>query len=401
MRVFILALKDLQQITRDRRSALFVVVMPVLFTFFLIFMAGGNGSNGDSRLPVSYVNLDQGGIAGAELRKLLDSSEVVRVVVPEDKDRAKVGDLVRDGKFAAAITLPAGYTEQLLAGNAVSPPVIADQGSQTGQSAANAIQSAFSRLMGAVQVARQTTQAAEPFASATARQNYFNEALLTATKAWSKPALSVKVEQSGAQVSPNQLSAATQLSPGILVQFVMLGLISSAMIVMLERKTFTISRMLTTSFSRTGIMAGHVLAMFAVIFFQEVLLVAFGQIVFGVNYLREPFATLLVMLALALWTASLGLLIGVVAKVQEQVVMFSLICMFTFATLGGCWFSLEYTGPVFSTIGHLTPTAWAMEGFQNIVVRGQGLGAVLMPVAILAAYAAAFFGAAAWRFKAE
>lgn len=403
MRVLILALKDLQQISRDVRTAVFVVVMPLLFTFFLIFInGGGNSSNGDSRLVLGFINHDQGGVISTQFSNLLGNSEVVRVAVPDQNDQATISEQVRDGKYAAALILPAGYSDQIIAGKTVKPEVIADQGSESGQTILNTLETVTDRLSGAVQVARQTTQsfeAKQPFTSPSARQAFFNEALATATGAWAKPTLTVRVEQSGAQVTGNQLSPATQLSPGILVQFVVLGLISASMIFMLERKTQTLLRMMTTPISPYGILLGHGLAMVALIFFQELLLIGFGQLVFNVNYLQEPLAVLLVMLALAVWAASLGLLIGVFARVQEQVVMFSLIAMFTLSTLGGCWFSLEYTGPAFSTIGHLTPSAWAMEGFQDVIIRGQGVSAVLGPVAILLAYAAAFFILVTWKFQ--
>jgi len=73
--------------------------------------------------------------------------------------------------------------------------------------------------------------------------------------------------------------------------------------------------------------------------------------------------------------------------------------MFLFAALGGAWFPLDVAGRTFAALGHLMPTAWAMDGLQNIVVRGQGLDADLLPAGVLLAYAAAFFGVAVWRFR--
>jgi ABC-2 type transport system permease protein len=158
---------------------------------------------------------------------------------------------------------------------------------------------------------------------------------------------------------------------------------------------------LTTPTHRATVIGGHVLAMFLVVFLQQVLLVAVGQIFFGVDYLQAPLATLAMMVALSLWAASLGLLIGALAKAEEQVITWSLIAMFLFAALGGAWFPLEFAGEAFATIGHVTPTAWAMDGLQNVVVRGQGLASVLLPAGILLAYAAAFFGIAVWQFRFE
>jgi hypothetical protein len=45
--------------------------------------------------------------------------------------------------------------------------------------------------------------------------------------------------------------------------------------------------------------------------------------------------------------------------------------------------------------------AWAIEGFENIVVRGMELNAVLLPATVLAAFGAVLFSLAVWRFKFE
>jgi ABC-2 type transport system permease protein len=141
--------------------------------------------------------------------------------------------------------------------------------------------------------------------------------------------------------------------------------------------------------------------MFLVVFCQQVILVALGQFVFGVNYFRQPLAILIMIVVLALWAASLGLLISVVSRNEDQVITLSLIVMFVFAALGGAWFPLEVAGKTFAAVGHVMPTAWAMDGFQNILMRGLGFQSVLMPAGILFGYALAFFGLAIWRFRID
>jgi len=190
-----------------------------------------------------------------------------------------------------------------------------------------------------------------------------------------------------------------QSSPGILVQFAIFGLITSAQILVQERKSRTLQRLMTTAMKAWEIIAGHMLAMFAIVFLQSALLIAFGQWLLKVNYLRQPLGTLLVSLALCLWVASLGLLIGVVARGDEQVILYSLLAMFLFSGLGGAWFPLEGAGRTFAAISKLIPSTWAMTGFQNLLIRGQGLDSVWRPALILSAYALAFFAVALWRFR--
>jgi len=56
-------------------------------------------------------------------------------------------------------------------------------------------------------------------------------------------------------------------------------------------------------------------------------------------------------------------------------------------------------GPTFQKIGHLSPVAWGMDGFKNVVIRGLGVEAVLLPAAVLLGFALAIFALAAWRFS--
>jgi ABC-2 type transport system permease protein len=305
------------------------------------------------------------------------------------------------------VIVSAGFSERMIADEEPGLTIIVDQNTQAGHMTINAIQAAVMRLLGTVRIAQLSVQAFEAGGSLegeAARQAYVDEALAMANEAWRQPPLTVAIEQAGRatedeeQESPNPF---TQSSPGMIVQFVVFGLITSATVLVLERKSRALQRLLTTPITRVEVIGGHVLAMFIVVFLQQAVLVAVGQLAFGVDYMREPLGTLLMMVALAFWTASLGLLIGAIAQVEDQVVAWSLIAMFVFSALGGAWFPLELTGKTFSAIGHLMPTAWAMDGFQNIVMRGLGLNSVLVPAGILLACAAVFFGLAVWRFKFE
>jgi ABC-2 type transport system permease protein len=158
--------------------------------------------------------------------------------------------------------------------------------------------------------------------------------------------------------------------------------------------------LLTTATRRIHIVLGHFLAIFLLIFTQFIILIIFGQFALQVNYLRLPSATLLVAFTAALCISAMGLLIGILARTEEQAITFSLVPMFVFSGLGGAWVPLEFTGKTFQTIGHISPVAWGMDGFENIVARGLGFESVLMPCVALAGYAIVFFILAVWRLNA-
>ena len=410
MRTLDVALKDIQQILRDWKSALFLLVMPLLFTVFFGLVFGpvlSGRSNQDHRLPVGWVNQDPGSLTSSSLETMLAQSNAVRPVSLVDDQANRANELVQKGELAAAVIMPEGYSRAVLADRPASLEVIADQSNPTGRSAVTALDTVTGRLLGAVEsahISAETYQTQVGFKDDAARQAYLQTAFLAAVSAWGEPPLNVQVAQPTGQAAPETgmaINGFTQSSSGMIVQFAVFGLINSAMIRVNERKTRCLQRLLTTPIRRAEVIGGHILAMFGVVFAQEVILVVLGQLVFGVNYLRQPWAILMVMVALALWAASLGLLIGALAKREEQVIVLCLVAMFVFAALGGAWFPLDVAGKAFSAVGHILPSAWAMDGFQNIVMRGLGINSVLIPAGLLMAYALAFFGLALWRFKFE
>ena len=400
MRIIDLALKDLSQVFRDKRSLMFLVAMPIVFTFFMGFAyksGRDNDANRDSRIPLGWVNNDPNGYLSKQLFEMLSNSDSVRLV---ELTSDAVEESIRKGESAGALVVPAGYSEQVSAGKEPQLTLIADTNSAQGQSLFQLVRTSVTKLMSAVEIAWLSAETVGKPNDA----SELTESFASASQAWSEAdsASLVKVEFAveesflGDWYGDNPYN---QASPGILVQFAIMGLVASGQILVQERKTRTLQRLMSTAMRPWEIVAGHTLAMFAVVFAQIALLVVFGQLALSVDYLREPLGTLLVSVALSLWVAAMGLLIGTVVKDDSQVVLFALMAMFIFSALGGTWFPLEVASGAFAAIGKAMPSAWAMTGYQNILMRGLGLESAWMPTLILLAYALGFFVLAVWRFR--
>ena len=392
IRILDIAQKDLLQILRDRKTFMFLLIMPIAFTLFFSMIFGGTGqSAADARLPVGLLDQDQSALSG-ELGKVLTGSTVIRLDQNAERTPVDLDKLVADEKLAAAIVIPAEYGQSILDGNPLKLSVIADSAKPATSTVQNEILIGAERLTSAARIAQITVQnSKDPSA--------FDSALAAALAAWQNPPIRMDRTTSPAVKvqSANALSAANS-SPGMMLQFAIAGLITAATVIVTERKSRSLQRLLTTATSRVHILVGHYLAMFALIFGQFVVLMMFGKIFLGVDYLRVPAATFLVAAAAAACISALGLLIGVFAKSEEQTVILVMFPMFVLSGLGGAWMPLEYTGAAFQTIGHASPVAWAMDGFKNIVARGLGFNSVLIPAAVLLGYALLFFALAVWRF---
>jgi ABC-2 type transport system permease protein len=392
-RILDIAFKDLLQLTRDFKTFMFLLLMPVLFTFLFGFAFGGFSGPSDSRLPVGYMDQDGTWLSHA-LRDELADSDVIRLDEDENRTYPDLELLVANGDLAAVIIVPDRYGATFLKGKNARLIIIADTSTTVWTTVEAEMMATISRLDSAVRTATILEEI-------DAERMPFDYAFEQSLDAWEEPPIAVVETTSRAvEASDADSGALAHTSPGMMLQFAIAGLLTSAQVIVTERKSRTLQRLLTTAARHFDILLGHYLAIFALIFSQFMVLIAFGQFILKVNYLRIPQATLLVAFCAALCISAMGLLIGVLARSEEQAITFSLIPMFLLSGLGGAWVPLEVTGETFAKIGHLSPVAWAMDGFKNISIRGLGFESVLLPAAALTAYALVFFALAVWRLSA-
>jgi ABC-2 type transport system permease protein len=411
MRIIDLTLKDLKQLTRDWRSALFLVIMPIVFTLLFGFMFGGVNAGGevDPRLPVGFLDMDEGDYS-PYLVDLLGESDVIRLVWDEEATLDDFRKQMGDDDLAGIIIVPEGYTAGLTSGDLVKIKVIINPEGVTATTIKDSVLVAANRLTSILLAARLSVEAYEAqasFADESARQAYFDAAIVKALLAWEDPPIQTTNTHTGAITVEEDDedtmwdNAFIQTSPAMMAQFSIAGLIGAATLLVEERKSRSLQRLLTTPISKAQILIGHYLAMFILIFAQMMMLIAFGQLFLQLDYASQWGATLLLAVAASMSVAGLGLLIGALSKTQENAIVLSLVPMFVLSGLGGAWVPLEFTSETVQTIGHFTPVAWVMDGFKTILARGQGLEAIWLPAVVLLGFTALWFTLAVWRFKFE
>lgn len=398
MRIIAIAMKDLAQIFRDKRAILFLIAMPLVFTLFMGFAyrGGGNEANQNEQpMRLGWASDDPDGLISTALYQVLSQSKSIQLNIV-DSDEADL--LVSQGEVVGVLLVPENF-DQIWGNSQGQLLLITDTQSPQGQSLFQLLRSPVTQVMSSAEIARLSTEKLNKPGDPVEYQAAF----AAAVRAWGETQHAELVEVELAVAQPEESwygdNPYNQASPGILVQFAIFGLVTSGQILVQERKSRTLQRMMTTALHPWQIIAGHLLAMFAIVFIQVIILVVFGQIALGVNYAHQPLAVLLITIALGLWIAAMGLFIGILAKDDSQVVLFSLMAMFIFSALGGTWFPLEASSGLFSAVGKLMPSAWAMTGLQNILMRGLGLESAWQPVMILLGYAALFFALAIWRFR--
>jgi ABC-2 type transport system permease protein len=95
------------------------------------------------------------------------------------------------------------------------------------------------------------------------------------------------------------------------------------------------------------------------------------------------------------------MLVAALVKTLAQANSLPTVIVLPMAALGGAMWPIEITPLWMQRIGHLFPTAWAIDGFNDILTRGLGLPDVLLECGVLGLYGIAFLALGVWRFKYE
>ncbi len=410
MKFLDIAVKDLYQIFKDWKPAIFLVVAPIAFTLMFGFMFGGfsgpNQGNEDNRLPVTLVSSEQTPITES-IRSYLEKSEVIKVEIADSQiSIADLEQLVVDGDSAAALILPEGFSQVVRQEGKVHLQLIGDESSTAGIAVKQEIEAASTRLRTAADTGSQAVQTFEEKsegADPSERDTVYDQAFTMALEAWNAPPVTSIETQTSSEDDPTNSddNAFAQSLPGMMAQFAIAGLIGAAEIIVQERKSGALERLRGTAVSNSAILVGHWLAMFIMIFLQFIIMIIFGQLFLRLNFFAAPVATFLLSIGSCAFVASLGLLIGILAKMPEQTAVFALIPMFIFSGLGGAWMPLEMLGETVQKVAQFIPLSYIILGYKDILLRGAGLTQTVIPILVLFGFSALFFLPAALIFKGQ
>ena len=394
-RVWTLAGKDLLETRRDRLSAIFIIIMPIAFTTFFGLMFG----SGSDRLAMALNDADRGPQA-QQLVASLQDSDAVRVV---PKSAAEFEQWMADGRAAAGLVIPQGFSDAVRAGKPAELEIVTDQASSGAQAVAAEIRAAAGDLVAANRAAQVGAEAAAEALGGQGADGAGQTAApamaqAIATQAMEEPAVTLTTVPAGA--AAGQIPTGFVLSsPGMIVNFIMFSLMTAGIALIMERRNGTLQRLMTTRLRRWELVAGKLAGMFALTFFQQILLMGVGQLFFGVDYLNDPAALLLMMVALSLVASSLGLLLAALLTSEQALIAAIVIVSMSVSALSGAWFPLEITGAGFQFVGHLLPTAWILDALRGIVAQGFGVADVLPAFGVALAWSAGLFALAVARFR--
>ena len=197
-------------------------------------------------------------------------------------------------------------------------------------------------------------------------------------------------------------SGAEQAVPGMAAMFSTFSASFAGFGFFREHGWGTWDRLRASSATTPDIMVGKLGPTLIIAIAQLFGLFAIGMLLLDLAISGSVFGLVLIILAFAFSMLAFGMAITSISRTSLQLNMY--------ANLGGIVSSLESVGRLVpttvlpdwvQTIAQFTPTYWAMQGFLGVILEGDGLVEVVVPVLALLVFAAAFTAVAAFKFRFE
>ena len=420
MKLLAVTIKDLKILLADRGAWTTLFLMPLMFITIMSLALGPifrGPSDTAVKLPVAVED------SSARAQQVLDGLKAIggfsvetQVTVPgggtRALTRADAQGMLSDGRHVAALIIPAGFGQALDQGTGAQLTVLQDPAqANTAALVTGAVRSVLGAMQGDAQAARGAGAFLQPFEEVVRRlppeaQARFDfaqiraQALAQARQAVEHPLITLDT-QSVSAGGARTVGVYEQNVPGFSVMFVFFIVNYVAQSVLTEKRDGTFRRLMAAPVSKAALLAGKLLPNFLVGLVQVGVMFTVGHFVFGMKLGNDLAALALVTVAVSLAATGLGILVAALAKSEQQVSGVTSLVILTLAALGGSMVPLFVMPDFMQSIARITPHAWALTAYQNIIVRGYGTAEVLPQVGVLMAFAAAFFGIALWRFRFE
>jgi ABC-type multidrug transport system permease subunit len=190
---------------------------------------------------------------------------------------------------------------------------------------------------------------------------------------------------------PLHINTFDQNVPGFSVTFLLLGMLLGVSLGLLDERDWgTFDRVRAMPVTPAHVLVGKLLARFLVGSAQMVALLAVGRLAFGISLGPQPWALLLPTAGIVFAGCAFGLVVAAVAPTRESVLPVGSIVIVTMAAVGGCWWPIDLEPRWMRSVALAFPTTWAMDAFNDLMIRRRTVIAALRPAAIMFAYGAVY-----------
>jgi len=411
MNALSVAFKDLLLLLKDRGQILVLFLVPI--GFILAFSAAFSASEAleEKIIDVPVVNLDPGGEMSALLLQNLNDD---RGLETQDHDGSQVETDLQEQTINLALVIPANFSADVQDGAQTSLRLMYGPGASSSevQAVRLVVDGVAADLALETQLFDGLSQMGTMMSDAppdvqvftTERIKVQAESQFERAKETPLVALAAKwpdqITLDREDFSPSTFSVA-----GFAVMFAFLTAQATAASIFSEKKEGTFRRLLAAPLGRWELLVGKMLPNFFVAILQMVIIFAASIVLLPLIGMEaptlghSPLGLALIAILVALCSTSLGILLAALCRTESQVSGVSSVVLWIAGLVGGAFIPAFVLGDFLNTIGKAVPHYWALQAYNDLTIRGLGVGDILPELGILAGFVAVFFVIGLLRFK--
>jgi ABC-type multidrug transport system permease subunit len=204
----------------------------------------------------------------------------------------------------------------------------------------------------------------------------------------------LEIVETSASGGPLRFNTFEQNVPGFGVTFLLLGVLLGVSLGLLDERDWgTLERVRATPTPLAALVVAKLAARFVVGVAQMALLFGFGWLVFGVSLGPEPWALVLPTAGIVFAGTAFGLVVAGVTASREAVLPLGAIAILTMAAVGGCWWPIDLEPEWMRRAALAFPTTWAMEAYNDLMIRRRTIAAAVPATGVLLAYGVVYLAA--------
>ena len=356
------AVKEIRQILRDRRSLALVLVMPIILTFLF----GKAMETGElKQIPSVILNLDRSPESNVIATAFSTFDEVW--IQTEVQSREEAQEMLAQGKIKAAIIIPRGFMKRIEAGEEAQIELLLDG----------------------------TDNNSAPIVEGVAQQvirRYNAEKAVRGL--WAR---GLRPDRGQKLIQPVFVQTEIRYNPGLrYLGYVMpgvIGLTLTLLTVMLmavsltrERERGTLDQLMVTPIRRSELILGKLLPYFGLSLLNVLTILFVADRWFNVP-VSERLTLLLVFCALFVLTSlATGLLISAVSRSQFQAIQIAVFYILPVFMLSGAYAPIEAIPETIRPISNLFPLMYFCRAVRAVTLRGAGFDLVWKDLVILTGF---------------
>jgi len=373
--IYHLSLKEFTHIIRDKRSFLFLLIMPTLLTIVFGFALGNNSDI--KGIKTRVLNLDQEVIAEQYIKSIEGKEtfqlDIFNQATTQDLEQAK-RDLIKN-TIQAIVVLPKGLTTAVKNGTQGQIQAIVDA----------------SDTFSAPSVLRELHRVTIEHNMRLAAGYLLLEGLVQ-TQA-----------QAVLRMAPVELQTELKFNPQLKMQnFTMpgvIGLILQIITVLImassiakERERGTMEQLAVTPLSGAEIFIGKLIPYFLISLFDTVNVMGVARLLFNVSLSKHYVAISLLVVLFILGSLGLGQLISTLSKNQSQATQLAIFYVLPVFVLSGAFAPLETIPQKIRIISYLFPLTYFCRAFRACILRNASLLDIQFDLFFLGGFVLLTFG---------